>query len=46
MKKQLYRTGPYADFFSQGVLVDKLLTLSGQIGTEEDGSAPQAWKNR
>ena len=46
MKKQLYRTGPYANFYSQGVLVDKLLTLSGQIGTEEDGSAPSGMEEQ
>ena len=42
MKKKLFRSGPYADFFSQGVLVDKLLTLAGQVGTDDEGNAPES----
>ena len=40
MNKKLYRTGPYADFFSQGVQVGNVLTLAGQLGDNEDGSVP------
>ena len=40
MNKKLYRTGPYADFFSQGVQVGNVLTLAGQLGDNEDGSIP------
>ena len=35
--KKLLREGPYADLFSQGVQVEKLLTLAGQIGVDESG---------
>ena len=42
MKKKLLRSGPYANFFSQGVLVDKLLTLAGQVGTDDAGNAPES----
>ena len=42
MKKKLFRSGPYADFFSQGVLVDKLLTLAGQVGTDDMGNTPES----
>ena len=38
MDKKLFRTGPYADFFSQGVQVGNVLTLAGQLGDTEDGS--------
>ena len=41
MKKKLFRSGPYADFFSQGVLVDKLLTLAGQVGTDDEGNTAE-----
>jgi len=40
VNKKLYRTGPYADFFSQGVQVGNVLTLAGQLGDNEDGSIP------
>ena len=40
MDKKLFRTGPYADFFSQGVQVGNVLTLAGQLGDTEDGSVP------
>ena len=40
MNKKLYRTGPYADFFSQGVQAGNVLTLAGQLGDNEDGSVP------
>ena len=40
IEKKLFRDGPYADLFSQGVQVGKTLYLSGQVGTDEDGIAP------
>jgi len=38
--KKLFRSGPYADFFSQGVQVGKTVYLSGQVGTDAAGAAP------
>jgi len=40
MDKKLYRAGPYADFFSQGVQVGNVLTLAGQTGDDEEGNIP------
>ncbi len=40
MKKTLFRSGPYADLFSQGVLVGNILTLAGQLGDSPDGVVP------
>ena len=46
MDKKLYRVGPYADFFSQGVQVGNVLTLAGQLGDNEDGSIPTEIKDQ
>ena len=46
MEKKLYRVGPYADFFSQGVQTGNVLTLAGQLGDNEDGSVPVAIKDQ
>ena len=46
MNKKLYRTGPYADFFSQGVQVGNVLTLAGQLGDNEDGTVPADIKDQ
>jgi len=46
VNKKLYRTGPYADFFSQGVQVGNVLTLAGQLGDNEDGSVPDDIKGQ
>lgn len=46
MDKKLYRTGPYADFFSQGVQVGNVLTLAGQLGDTENGSVPVEIKDQ
>jgi len=46
VNKKLYRTGPYADFFSQGVQVGNVLTLAGQLGDNEDGSIPADIKDQ
>ena len=40
MEKKLYRVGPYADCFTQGVQTGNILTLAGQLGDNEDGSVP------
>ena len=44
--KKLYKAGPYADFFAQGVLVDDLLTLAGQIGVDANGETPDDLKSQ
>ncbi|MDG2140112.1 MAG: RidA family protein [Gammaproteobacteria bacterium] len=44
--KKLYRSGPYSDFFSQGVQVGNILTLSGQLGDGEDGGIPKSIKGQ
>ena len=46
MDKKLYRVGPYADFFSQGVQAGNVLTLAGQLGDNEDGSVPAEIKDQ
>ena len=38
--KQSYKSGPYADFFCQGVRVDGALYLAGQVGMTENGEIP------
>ena len=40
INKKLYRNGPYADLFSQGVQVGNALYMAGQVGTNESGQAP------
>ena len=40
IEKKLYRSGPYADLFSQGVQVGSTIYMAGQIGTDEAGHAP------
>ena len=46
MKKKLLREGPYADFFSQGVLVGNILTLAGQLGDDVNGNVPVSIKGQ
>ena len=46
MKKKLLREGPYADFFSQGVQVDNVLTLAGQIAVDDNGNTPDDLKSQ
>ncbi len=38
--KKLYRSGPYADLFSQGVQVKETLYLAGQVGMDQTGAIP------
>ena len=40
MDKKLFRNGPYADFFSQGVQTGNILTLAGQLGDDLEGNVP------
>ena len=46
INKKLYKTGPYADFFAQGVLVGDMLTLAGQIGVDANGETPEDLKGQ
>ena len=46
MKKKLLREGPYADFFSQGVQMDNVLTMAGQIAVDENGKTPVDFKSQ
>ena len=46
INKKIYKTGPYADFFAQGVLVGDLLTLAGQIGVDPNGETPNDLKGQ
>ena len=41
MDKKLYRNGPYADLFSQGVQTGNILTLAGQLGDDLEGNGPK-----
>jgi enamine deaminase RidA (YjgF/YER057c/UK114 family) len=42
IQKKLFRNGPYADLFSQGVQVGNSLHLAGQVGTDATGNAPES----
>ena len=41
IEKKIFRSGPYADLFCQGVRVGETIYLAGQVGTDETGAAPQ-----
>ena len=41
IEKKVFRSGPYADLFCQGVRVGEMIYLAGQVGTDENGVAPQ-----
>ena len=41
IQKSLYRDGPYAALFSQGVQVGNTLHMAGQVGTDTSGKAPE-----
>ena len=41
IEKKVFRSGPYADLFCQGVRVGDTLYMAGQVGTDENGSAPE-----
>ena len=40
MQKQVFRSGPYAELIAQAVQVGDIIYLSGQVGVDERGSAP------
>ena len=42
LDKKLFRNGPYADLFSQGVQVGNTLHMAGQVGTDANGKAPES----
>ena len=42
LDKKLFRNGPYADLFSQGVQVGNTLHMAGQVGTDTNGKAPDS----
>ena len=42
LDKKLFRNGPYADLFSQGVQVGNMLHMAGQVGTDASGKAPDS----
>ena len=46
INKKIYKNGPYADFFAQGVLVGDLLTLAGQIGVDPNEETPNDLKGQ
>lgn len=46
IKKQLFKSGPYSDFFSQGVKTGNILTLAGQLGDDSEGNAPNELKSQ
>ena len=39
--KKLFRSGPYANLFSQGVQVGNTLYMAGQVGMDEAGTTPE-----
>ena len=41
IEKKVLRSGPYADLFCQGVRVGETIYLAGQVGTDENGAAPE-----
>ena len=42
LDKKLFRNGPYADLFSQGVQVGNTIHMAGQVGTDASGKAPDS----
>ena len=40
MQKKVFRSGPYAELIAQAVQVSDIIYLSGQVGVDERGSAP------
>ena len=40
MQKKVFRSGPYAELIAQAVQVGDIIYLSGQVGVDESGSAP------
>ncbi len=40
MQRKVFRKGPYAELIAQAVQVGDIIYLSGQVGVDERGSAP------
>ena len=40
MQRKVFRSGPYAELIAQAVQVGDTIYLSGQVGVDEYGSAP------
>ena len=40
IEKKVFRSGPYSDLFCQGVRIGNTLYMAGQVGTDENGAAP------
>jgi enamine deaminase RidA (YjgF/YER057c/UK114 family) len=41
IEKKTFRSGPFADFIAQGVQVDNILYLAGQVGMDNTGNTPE-----
>ena len=42
MQRKVFRSGPYAELIAQAVQVDNTLYLSGQVGVDASGAAPDS----
>jgi enamine deaminase RidA (YjgF/YER057c/UK114 family) len=40
IQKKVYRSGPFKDYIAQGVLINNCLYISGQVGIDQEGTAP------
>lgn len=40
IEKTMYRSGPYQDYFAQGLRVENVLYMSGQVGIDQEGKIP------
>jgi enamine deaminase RidA (YjgF/YER057c/UK114 family) len=41
INKKSFRSGPFADFIAQGVQVDNILYMAGQVGIDSEGNTPE-----
>lgn len=42
MERKVFRSGPYAELIAQAVQVGDVIYLSGQVGVDEQGEAPDS----
>ena len=42
MDRKVFRSGPYAELIAQAVQVGDVIYLSGQVGVDEQGKAPES----
>ena len=42
MERKVFRSGPYAELIAQAVQVGDVIYLSGQVGVDEQGDAPDS----